>query len=148
MPRRIEEVPLREACKRCGSFCCTYYALPLDEPESKEDYDDFRWFLMHPGNYIYQEDGDWYLNIYAPCKYLAGDGRCKVYEKRPRICREHGNGEEPCEFYSDYEYEVMFFEPEDVERYAVEKLRLRREDVKDWFIYEDERYWRRRQRRR
>ena len=144
MADSIDDVPLEEACRRCGAFCCTYYALPLDDPEDKDDYDDMRWFLMHPGNYIYVEDDDWYLNITANCKYLARDGRCLSYEKRPRICREHGNGEDPCEFYSDYQYEHIFHEPEDVERFAVRELELSRLEVTDWFIYDDEDFWQKR----
>ena len=104
MASKIDQVPIEEACRRCGSFCCTYYALPLDDPEDKDDFDDFRWFLMHGGNYIYIEDAEWYLNIASPCKNLGPEGLCKAYDKRPRICREHGKGEEPCEFYIDYQY--------------------------------------------
>lgn len=141
MTDSINNVPLEEACRHCGAFCCTYYALPLDDPENKRDFDDMRWFLMHPGNYVYVEDGEWFLNIAANCKFLAADGRCEAYEKRPQICREHGNGEDPCEFHADYQYDDLFCEVKDMERYAVEALHLTRSKVKDWFIHDDEEFW-------
>ncbi|MBN1809535.1 MAG: YkgJ family cysteine cluster protein [Planctomycetes bacterium] len=132
---------LADACRKCGSYCCTYYALPLDEPEDKNDYDDLRWFLMHEGNYIYIEDGDWYLNVMARCGYLLPSGRCAAYRMRPRICREHGGVEDPCEYYSEYTFEKTFLSPEEIEKHAVAMLGLDRDEVEGWFIHEDEGFW-------
>ena len=135
---------LAAACGKCGSYCCTYYALPLDEPEDKGDFDDLRWFLMHEGSYVYVEDGDWYLNVTARCRYLLPSGKCRAYEFRPRICREHGVGKEPCEFFSDYQFDEMFTSPEQVEEFAVRELKLSRKDVSGWMISENAGFWKKR----
>jgi Fe-S-cluster containining protein len=34
------------------------------------------------------EDGDWVLNS-SPCLFLDADNYCKIYEVRPRACREY-----------------------------------------------------------
>jgi len=34
------------------------------------------------------EDGDWVLNS-SPCLFLDSDNYCKIYEVRPRACREY-----------------------------------------------------------
>jgi Fe-S-cluster containining protein len=136
-----DEGNLSDACKKCGSFCCTYYALPLETPETKEDYDDLRWFLMHEGNYICVEDGAWYLNIGSKCKNLLPEGKCAAYDKRPKICRKHGHKGEACEFFGEYEYEERFHTPEEIEWYAVREMGLKREEVKGWYVHEDEEFW-------
>jgi len=133
---------LADACTRCGSFCCTYYALPLENPENQEDFDDFRWFLMHYGNFIYKDAGDWYLNVASPCRHLSADGRCTAYDARPAICRKHGHDEdEECEFFGGYEFEETLCSVEEVEAYAVRILGLGRDDVKGWFICQDDAFW-------
>ena len=137
-----EDTPrLKDACGRCGAYCCTYYTLPIEKPETLEDFDDIRWFLMHEGNYVFVEDGEWYLNVNGRCKNLVRDGGCMAYDKRPKICRRHGKSEEPCEFFSDYEFEEQFFTPQEIEWYAARKLGLKREETKGWYVFEDEGFW-------
>lgn len=59
-----------------------------------------RFLKMRPtdfkANYVsYDEDDDMILNL-TPCVFLLADNTCKVYEVRPRACREYphtGNGE-------------------------------------------------------
>ena len=76
-------------CHNCTGLCCRYMALPIETPEDREDFDDIRWYLVHKGVSVFVEDGDWYLNIENRCKYLsAKDHRCKIYAKRPQICRD------------------------------------------------------------
>jgi hypothetical protein len=48
---------------------------------------------IKPGEFIVQflhmdEDGDFVLNE-APCAFLMSDNRCKIYESRPKACREY-----------------------------------------------------------
>ncbi|RMF80705.1 MAG: YkgJ family cysteine cluster protein, partial [Planctomycetota bacterium] len=33
-------------CEHCTGFCCRYIALPIEEPETRQDYDDIRWYLL------------------------------------------------------------------------------------------------------
>lgn len=40
-------------------------------------------------NYLHiDEDGDWVLNS-SPCHFLDQDNYCKIYEVRPKACREY-----------------------------------------------------------
>jgi Fe-S-cluster containining protein len=106
-------------------LCCKYVALPLETPETRRDFDDIRWYLMHEGVTVFVEEGDWYAQFTTRCRNLQPDGRCGIYETRPQICREYKAGE--CDYTGgDYDYEAVFHRPEDLESYAVEFLRKKR----------------------
>ena len=91
-------------------------------PEDKEDYDDIRWFLCHKDISVFVEDGDWYINIKNRCKYLSKDDhRCKIYDKRPRICR--GYRHSTCDVVEgEYDYEFHFTSVEQLEKYIKVKF--------------------------
>lgn len=76
-------------CEHCTAACCRYLAIPIDKPESRRDYDDIRWYLMHEGIIIFVEDGDWYIQFQTTCKHLGEDNLCTIYEIRPEICAEY-----------------------------------------------------------
>lgn len=97
-------------CHLCNASCCRYFALQLDTPEDKEDYDHIRWYLMHEGIAVWVDDGDWYLEVRTPCRHLQGDNTCGIYETRPQICRDYGlPGDDPCEYFTqDLEYDLFF----------------------------------------
>ena len=103
-------------CPQCDAACCKYFAFEIDEPEDEEELDKVFWFLVHEGATVFVDEGKWYLQISNKCRYLAPDGRCGIYEKRPQVCREYGLGEdgEPnCEFTGhDYGYDMEFKTPE------------------------------------
>ncbi|WP_146518241.1 YkgJ family cysteine cluster protein [Stieleria varia] len=103
-------------CEHCTAKCCRYFALPIDEPCSRKDYDYMRWYLLHEGASIFVEGDQWYLLVHAVCKHLQEDHRCGIYETRPEICREYTTDE--CEFDDDYCYELYFETPEQVDEYA------------------------------
>ena len=104
-------------CAKCTGLCCRYFALPIETPEDKEDYDDIRWYLCHKDVTIFVEDGDWYLNIKNKCKYLSPkDYKCKIYNKRPRICR--GYTVKDCDMTEgEYDYEMHFTDDKQMEEY-------------------------------
>jgi Fe-S-cluster containining protein len=112
---------LAQMCSTCGGKCCQYYTVLIDDPEDAEDFDELRWFLAHGSNYIYIDDGEWHLNVEARCKFLLEDGRCKIYDHRPRVCRDFGHDEE-CEFDGSYDFERVFKTIPDIEAYAREVL--------------------------
>jgi hypothetical protein len=108
-------------CHRCTGLCCRYFALPLDTPEGWADYDDIRWYLSHQGTEVFVEDGDWYLNVLNPCRYLAGDHTCVNYELRPKICR--GYKTDDCEHTGDdYGYQKHFTSDKQMEDYMKTKF--------------------------
>ena len=108
-------------CDQCNALCCRYLCFEIDEPDDFHEFDDLRWYLCHEGISIHvDEDEDWYIQIDNPCKYLDENNRCRIYEDRPIICRNHG---EDCEFTEvDYCYLHEFKTPEDIIAYAKEVL--------------------------
>jgi len=112
------ELRMAEAdCRKCGAKCCKYYALEIDEPDTRKEFDDIRWYVAHEKTSVFVEDGKWYLHVFARCNYLDKDNRCRIYEKRPRICRKYNMTE--CEF-EGWEPELLFRKPEEVEAYFAE----------------------------
>jgi len=94
-------------CDNCNGLCCRYFALPIDTPADKADYDDIRWFLCHKGITVFVEDGDWYINIKNKCRHLTKDNKCAIYNKRPKICRDYSHKD--CDFVEgEYDYELHF----------------------------------------
>lgn len=103
-----------DLCADCEAQCCRYVAIEIDKPTCKKDYDHIRWYLLHDGVSVFKErDGSWYVEFAAPCVKLGGDSRCTIYARRPRICRQHGEGEIECEFHADEEPHEIRFETED-----------------------------------
>lgn len=106
----------KRLCDKCNSLCCRYFALPIETPEDRGDYDDIRWFLCHKDITVFVEDDDWYINIKNKCNNLTKDNRCKIYDKRPRICRQYRHKE--CDFIEgEYDYELHFTSAKQMEEY-------------------------------
>jgi Fe-S-cluster containining protein len=97
-------------CHLCTASCCRYFALEIDKPASKRDYDHIRWYLMHEGVVVWVQDDDWYLEVRTTCRHLRHDNTCGIYETRPQICRDYGlPGDDPCEYFTqDLEYDLFF----------------------------------------
>ncbi len=104
-------------CDKCTGLCCRYFALPIETPEDKGDYDDIKWFLSHKDITVFVEDGDWYININNKCKYLSvKDNRCRIYGKRPKICRGYRHSD--CDYVEgEYDYELHFTSARQMEEY-------------------------------
>jgi Fe-S-cluster containining protein len=82
-------------CLACTQ-CCHYVALEIDTPDTREDFDQIRWYLYHPGIEIYVDHDDkWNLLFHSSCVQLQPDGKCGVYAHRPQICRDYS--EKTCE---------------------------------------------------
>lgn len=106
-------------CEHCVAACCRYVALPIEEPETRSDFDDIRWYLLHENVSVFVEDGDWYISFATPCRHLLPDQRCGIYETRPRICRKYTT--ENCDYHSgDYGWEHHFAVPEHLDAYLAE----------------------------
>jgi Fe-S-cluster containining protein len=107
----------KSQCLKCTGQCCRYFALPIDTPKTREDYDDIRWFLCHKDITIFVEDGDWYINIKNKCRHLSEkDHRCRIYDKRPAICRKYRHRD--CDFVEgEYEYQLHFTNDKQMQEY-------------------------------
>ncbi len=112
-------------CEHCSGLCCRYIALPIDEPDTKAEFDDVRWYLLHGGVSVFVEDGDWYLNIETDCRHLLPDYSCGIYDTRPQICRDYST--DSCEYHAgEYGYDRHFLTPENLAEYEREALRPKR----------------------
>jgi uncharacterized protein len=75
-------------CDGCD-LCCRHVALEIDKPETKKEFDQIRWFLVHSGVWIFIDNDDsWNIQFNTACEKLE-DGLCSIYEKRPQICLEY-----------------------------------------------------------
>jgi uncharacterized protein len=110
-----------QQCLECQGKCCSYFALPIDEPEDVGDFDDIRWYLLHENVSVFVEDDDWYVQIDNRCKALSDEALCEIYEDRPRICRKYKD--EECEFaVPDGEHDLLLRTPEECMAYAAKTL--------------------------
>jgi len=122
--KREDLKPGEYICQYCTAKCCRYFALPIDTPETRDDYDHIRWYMMHGNVSIFVEDEDWFLMVHADCKHLLQDNRCGAYADRPGICRKYSD--KNCEYDDDSTYEKFFETPEQIWEYAEAVLPPRR----------------------
>lgn len=118
----VTETPSQPPCHLCPAICCNYFALQIDTPTSRKDFENLRWYLMHQKVHVFVDAGKWYLQVWTPCQHLQPDNRCGIYETRPDICREYGTDTEGtvnCHATSESnsEYEVLFTEATQIEEY-------------------------------
>jgi Fe-S-cluster containining protein len=118
----------KNLCEKCTGLCCRYFALPIETPEDKADYDDIRWYLCHKDITVFVEDGDWYINIKNKCRHLSEkDYKCRIYDKRPRICRQYKMKD--CDLTDgEYDYELHFTDDKQMEEYIRIKFSNNKEE--------------------
>jgi uncharacterized protein len=115
----------KNLCDQCVALCCRYYAFEIEKPKTRRDFEDLRWYLYHEDSIIFVEDRRWFIQVNRPCKALLPDNRCGVYENRPSICRGYTTNN--CDWHGDdYDYDELFTEPEQIERFGKEYLAQRR----------------------
>ena len=122
-PRRKDVPKDKVLCEYCTAKCCRYFALPLDTPKKRKDFDTLRWFLLHRLTSIFVEKGTWYLQVHSECRELMPDNRCGVYETRPQICRDHSTVD--CEYEDDWIYDMFFEAPEQLSEYVEARFPVR-----------------------
>ena len=127
LPR--SEVPLGESlCDYCTAKCCHYFALPIDTPESHEDYEFVRWYLLHDQATVFTEDDDWYLLVHTSCEHLQADNRCGIYETRPQICRDYSTDD--CEYEDHWTYEKYLETADQVAEYTEAVIQKRGQSIR------------------
>lgn len=120
-----EEIGNHEClCDYCTAKCCKYFALPIDTPKQRKDFDFIRWYLLHDRATVFTEDGDWYLLVHTTCRHLRDDNRCGIYETRPQICRDYST--DNCEYDDTWTYEKYFELPDQVAEYVEATLPRKR----------------------
>lgn len=117
----------KKTCDSCNAACCRYVALEIDTPETLEDFEDIRWYVVHENVHVYvEEDGTWNLEFLTPCKHVREDNRCAIHEafvdnptlKRPKICGEFQPDQ--CPHHNPYKEMFSFRTIEDVDNYIEE----------------------------
>ncbi|MBD3379472.1 MAG: YkgJ family cysteine cluster protein [Candidatus Omnitrophica bacterium] len=112
-------------CRKCEAKCCRYFALQLDTPRTKEDFEKIRWYLAHKGVTVFVDKRKWFLDVSNECRFLGKDHRCLIYDKRPLVCREHSPYE--CERdTSDFEHELTFNTLEELDLYLDRRFRRKK----------------------
>ncbi len=114
--RRKDLKPDEVLCSYCTAKCCRYFALPIETPESWEDFDHIRWYMIHGRVSLFVDEGVWYLMVHADCEHLQPDQRCGNYEERPNICRTYTT--KNCEYDDDACYDQLFETAEQIWEYA------------------------------
>lgn len=116
-------------CDQCAALCCRYFALPIENPRTRRQYDDVRWYLLHENVVIFIQKKQWYLGVMTRCKQLQADNRCGIYETRPNICRSYSTRN--CDYHGDeYDHDELFTSGEQLMKYAREQLRKQRRKPK------------------
>ncbi len=109
-----------ETCERCGE-CCKHVAVPIDKPEDNDDYHNILWYLYHEKVQVFVDDeDDWYIEFSTRCSALDKNNRCRVYDKRPNICREYSP--ESCVKHGEGEpYKYLFKTPDEFIKFLEKK---------------------------
>lgn len=119
MPIQVKRKDLKPGevlCQHCTGRCCRYFALPMETPKIRDDYDLIRWYMMHGSVSVFVEDGNWFLMVHTDCRHLQPDNKCGAYDTRPGICRTYTTDE--CEYDNDAAYDQLFETPEQIWQYA------------------------------
>lgn len=115
-PRRKDLKPGEILCTYCPAKCCRYFALPIETPTSREDFEFIRWYLLHEKATVFLEEESWYLLVHTKCRQLGDDNLCMGYETRPQICRDYKA--KNCEYDDDWVYDHYFETPEQIQEYT------------------------------
>ncbi len=126
--RREDLPPGGNLCEHCTAKCCKYFAMPIETPESFEELEYIRWFLLHDRASVFKEDDDWYLLVHTTCKHLLPDNRCGIYETRPQICRDYTT--DNCEYDDEWTYEFYLETPEQVWEYNEAVYQKKNESIR------------------
>ena len=107
----------KNQCETCTGLCCRYFALPIDRPKTREDFDDVRLYLCHKGISIFVEDGTWYISMKNECRHLSDtDHQCLIYARRPVICRRYKKAD--CDYVEgEYHYDLHFINDREMDEY-------------------------------
>lgn len=119
---KIRKVEKMNPCRKCDAKCCKYFALQIDTPKDKDDFENIRWYLTHKDVTVFIEKRKWYLEIKNECRYITPDHSCSIYEKRPLVCREHSSNS--CELISDeFDHSHTFNSIEEFDSYLTERFK-------------------------
>jgi len=96
-PKKAKKETTVNSCKKCGKCCVDAFLNLWEITEENRDIlmDRANWLFYHRCDpIITKQDGKEFLALSIPltCKHLSykhGDYSCKIYDKRPEICRRY-----------------------------------------------------------
>tara|TARA_Y100000034_G_scaffold132101_1_gene194293 strand:+ start:126 stop:521 length:396 start_codon:yes stop_codon:yes gene_type:complete len=109
---KISDEKSKDLCAGC-SLCCEYICVEIDKPETKSDYDEIIWMLLHQNVWVYvdAEEDEWYVQFNTPCEKLQDNKLCGDHPHRPNVCRKHT--QDSCEKYGEGSYFKHMFRTKD-----------------------------------
>lgn|GEM_PF-799000 len=114
--KRADIKPGEVLCQYCTARCCSYFALPMETPTERNDFENIRWFMLHGRVSVFVDSGTWFLCVFNKCDHLQPDNMCGIYETRPQICRDYST--DSCEYDNDGIYDQLFETPDQIKEYA------------------------------
>lgn len=127
-PRRKDVPKDKILCEYCTAKCCRYFALTIEAPTERADFEYIRWFLLHERASVFKEGEDWYLLVHTVCRHLQEDNRCGIYETRPQVCRDYTTKE--CEYEDDWTYDFYLETPDQVAEYTEALLQKKGQSIR------------------
>lgn len=120
-----EEKKKNDECAGCNAKCCRYFALQIDTPRTKEDFEEIRWYLAHKRVTVFVEKRKWFLQVFNECGFLTENHGCAIYEERPLICREHPADD--CEYISEeFGHDFVFKSMRELDEYKERRFRKKK----------------------
>lgn len=102
-------------CSECNQECCKSVIVEIDKPETLQDWEDIKWQVAHKNvRVLLDNEASWCIEFLTECDEMDENGRCKIYDKRPKMCREHSSENCIVNGYGDY-HELLFECIQDVE---------------------------------
>jgi hypothetical protein len=118
-------------CFECNQECCKSVIVEIDKPETHEDWEDVKWQVAHHNvRVLLDNEDDWCIEFLTECDMMDENGKCKIYNRRPIMCRNHHpdtciiNGE------GDY-HQILFTCIKDVEDYLEKHPEAIKEEEED-----------------
>ncbi len=101
-------------CKACSAPCCRNLAMMITKPRTRTDINELKWYLHFDTVDIFIRNHKWYLMIKGKCIYLNRNKLCKIYARRPQMCRRHQPPD--CERFGKW-YDILISTPDKLESY-------------------------------
>lgn len=111
-----------EQCEQCKpAKCCMYLTIQVEKPRTLYDFEGMLWRIAHQDIEYFVQEKKWYMMVHNPCRFHDGNSRCRIYESRPKVCRNHST--EKCEFDTPCDFELHIRSYEEMLRYASKKFK-------------------------
>ena len=101
----------KDLCSGCLVNCCEYIVINIGEPEKYSDVDRMIWYIFHKIPVFIDTEDAWVIEIKANCQHLDEKKRCRIYDHRPDVCRNHSP--QDCERHGDGEFYNHLFTTKD-----------------------------------